>query len=193
LSWRLGLDPATAREKVRVARALGQLPNVDDALRRGTLSYAKARALTRVATPETEEKLLEVALEATAAQLERICRGYRQAATAESERAREEERRLTERLLPNGMVRLEIVLHPDEAALVLKAVERARVEARAQARPEDLPLPRKPGRQPRQGIPPLPSLETPASEMGQAASCTVTVRPSWARRLRWRRRRSRLS
>jgi hypothetical protein len=137
LSWRLGLDPVTAREKTRVARALGQLPRIDEALRQGTLSYAKVRALTRVATPETEEKLLDVALEATAAQLERICRGYRQATAAESDKARDEERRLTERLLPNGMVRLEVVLHPDEAALVLKAVERAHAEAQAHITPEE--------------------------------------------------------
>ena len=41
LSWRIGLDPATAREKVRVARALGKLPAIDAALRSGQLSYAQ--------------------------------------------------------------------------------------------------------------------------------------------------------
>src|SRR3990167_4026552 len=57
LSWRVGLDLGTAREKVRVARALGTLPLLGHALSRGELSYAKVRALTRVATPETEERL----------------------------------------------------------------------------------------------------------------------------------------
>jgi hypothetical protein len=55
LSWRVGLDPGAARERVRVARALGTLPLLARALARGELSYAKIRALTRVATPETEE------------------------------------------------------------------------------------------------------------------------------------------
>ena len=41
LAWRIGLDPATAREKVRVARALGTLPAIDAALKAGKLSYAK--------------------------------------------------------------------------------------------------------------------------------------------------------
>jgi predicted urease superfamily metal-dependent hydrolase len=41
LSWRIGLDPATAREKVRVARALGNLPAIDAALKSGKLSYAQ--------------------------------------------------------------------------------------------------------------------------------------------------------
>ncbi len=75
LAWRVGWDPGTARERVRVARALGKLPEIDEALRSGRLSYAKVRALTRVATPEIEVKLLEMALVATGAQLERLCRG----------------------------------------------------------------------------------------------------------------------
>src|SRR5262245_24520935 len=48
LQWRIGLAPGAAREKVRVARALGTLPAIDAALRRGELSYSQARALTRV-------------------------------------------------------------------------------------------------------------------------------------------------
>src|SRR6266508_343202 len=55
LSWRVGLAPGAARERVRVARALGALPLLAQALARGELSYAKVRALTRVATPEDEE------------------------------------------------------------------------------------------------------------------------------------------
>ena len=51
LSWRVGLDPGAARERVRVARALATLPLLAEALARGELSYAKVRALTRVATP----------------------------------------------------------------------------------------------------------------------------------------------
>src|SRR5207247_11457914 len=54
LGWRVGLDPGAAREKVRVARALGTLPLLAQALARGELSYAKVRALTRVATPGAE-------------------------------------------------------------------------------------------------------------------------------------------
>ena len=125
LAWRIGLDSATAREKVRVARALGKLPAIDEALRAGKLSYAKARALTRVATPETEAKLLEVAVVATGAQLERICRGYRRA-LAPDEGLAPEERSVRRRDLPGGMVRLEIVLAPDEADLLLRALDWAR-------------------------------------------------------------------
>src|SRR3989454_12305478 len=66
LSWRGGLDLGAARERVRVARALGTLPRLAQALARGELSYAKARAPTRVATPETEERLVALGRAAAA-------------------------------------------------------------------------------------------------------------------------------
>jgi Domain of unknown function (DUF222) len=77
LSWRVGLDLGAARERVRVARALGTLPLLAQALARGELSYAKVRALTRVATPQTEERLLKVGRNGTAEHVERIVRGWR--------------------------------------------------------------------------------------------------------------------
>src|SRR4029434_4261882 len=77
LSWRVGLDIGAAREKVRVARALGTLPRLANALARGELSYAKVRRLTRLATPETEARLLGVGRAGTAAHVERIVRGWR--------------------------------------------------------------------------------------------------------------------
>ena len=90
LSWRVGLDMSAARERVRVARALETLPLLAEALASGELSYAKVRALTRVATPETEPRLLAVGRAGTAAQVERIVRGWRrvdrQAETREAAR-----------------------------------------------------------------------------------------------------------
>jgi hypothetical protein len=77
LSWRVGLDGGAAREKVRVARALGTLPRLAGALAGGELSYSKVRALTRVATPETEERLLAVGRAGTAEHVERIVSGPR--------------------------------------------------------------------------------------------------------------------
>jgi hypothetical protein len=116
---------ATAREKVRVARALGALPAIDGALAAGKLSYAKVRALSRVATPNNEATLLELAMYATGAQLERLCRGYRTALTAD-EAPSPEARSVRRRMLPGGMVKLEIVLCPDEAELVFQALDCAR-------------------------------------------------------------------
>ena len=75
LAWRCGLDSRTARERVRVARALGGLPLIRAAFGRGELSYAKVRALTRVSAPANEDELLELAGELTAGQLERALVG----------------------------------------------------------------------------------------------------------------------
>ena len=153
LAWRIGLDTATARERVRVARALGALPKLDQALARGELSYAKVRALTRVATPALEERLVEMARHATAAHLERICRSYRQVLRAEDPTPAAEERSVRERLLPGGMVRIELVLCPDEAALVMQAVEKARDTLRADLR--EAPIA---GEEPRQDVSAEPSV-----------------------------------
>jgi Domain of unknown function (DUF222) len=77
LAWRVGLDLGAARERVRVARALGALPLLAAALARGEVSYSKVRALTRVATPETEARLLTVGRAGTVSHVERIVRGWR--------------------------------------------------------------------------------------------------------------------
>jgi hypothetical protein len=146
LAWRLGWDPATAREKVRVARALGMLPAINESLRTARLSYAKVRALTRVATPENEAKLLEMALMATGAQLERLCRGYRGVLDNERTPA-PEERSVRQRLLPGGMVKLELVLEPDEADLILRAIERAREVRARRAEPLETEAPGGPAAQ----------------------------------------------
>ncbi len=97
LSWRVGLDPGAARERVRVARALGALPRLARALATGELSYAKARALTRVATSETEERLLAVGRAGTAEHVERIVRGWRR--VDRQAEARETARQHTSRAL----------------------------------------------------------------------------------------------
>ena len=58
LNWKCGVSTTAAREQVRVARALRELPQIRDAFARGIISYSKVRAMTRVATPASEEYLL---------------------------------------------------------------------------------------------------------------------------------------
>ena len=82
LSWRAGLAPGAAREHVRVARALGELPKLSDAMRRGKISYSKVRAVTRVATPDNEDDLLYVCQAGTAAHVERAASTGGRPATA---------------------------------------------------------------------------------------------------------------
>jgi 5-methylcytosine-specific restriction endonuclease McrA len=149
LAWRVGMNLGTARERVRVARALGTLPRLAEALARGELSYAKVRALTRVATPETEERLLAVGKAGTACHVERIVRGWRRVdALAE---ARETTHRHKSRALhvyedEDGMVVIRGRLTP-EAGAVLKQALAAAHETLYQRtrgmdvanRPEDVP------------------------------------------------------
>src|SRR3954447_25298875 len=71
LSWQCGLAPGPAREHLRVARALPALPAIRAAFAAGRLSYSKVRALTRIAAPDSEQALLDLAGVCTAAQLDR--------------------------------------------------------------------------------------------------------------------------
>ncbi|MFM8311562.1 MAG: HNH endonuclease signature motif containing protein [Ilumatobacteraceae bacterium] len=125
LSWQVGLDARSAREKVRVARALAEMPHVAAAMERGHLCYSKVRAITRVATPATEESLVDMALVSTTAQLERIVAGTRRALAAVNGDAAQRwaGRRLDHRIDDDGMVMVSIRLTADDAAVFLAAVE----------------------------------------------------------------------
>ena len=78
LSWKCQMSSGTAREHVRVARALRDLPVIRARFAAGRLSYAKVRALTRIAAPATEAGLAGLAGPMTANQLERFARAHRQ-------------------------------------------------------------------------------------------------------------------
>ena len=125
LSWRIGMDYGAAREKLRVAHCLAKLPRIDEALRRAELSYSKVRAVTRVATPENEEALLQMARYMTASQLEKTCRIMRQQLLPERQHAFDEPSRrwVRNRSTEDGMVLITARLHPEEAARVQKAME----------------------------------------------------------------------
>ena len=129
LSWRVGLDIGAAREKVRVARALPALPRLAQALARGELSYAKVRALTRVATPETEERLLAIGRAGTAEHVERIVRGWRRMdRKAEQDEATRQHVSRALHVYPteDGTVTIRGRLSPEAGALLLKALTAAR-------------------------------------------------------------------
>ena len=132
LGFRIGLSAGSARERVRVARALADLPLTDAAMAEGRVSFSKARALTRVATPDNEGELLAMALASTAAQLERICSGLKRARSADSEANSEDaedvsvERFVHLRAMADGSREVRARLHADEAALVMEVLHRGR-------------------------------------------------------------------
>jgi 5-methylcytosine-specific restriction endonuclease McrA len=141
LAWRVGFAPGAAREHVRVARALGTLPLLSHALARGELSYAKVRELTRVATPETEERLLAVGRAGTAVHVERIVRGWRR--MDRKAEAREADHQHAGRALhvypdEDGTVRIRGRLAPEVGALLMQALAAAR-EALYQRRADQAP------------------------------------------------------
>ena len=128
LSWACGIDTHTAREKVRVARALTELPLLSEALAKGELGYSKVRALTRIATPANEDDLLNIGLHGTAQHVEKFVRLHRRAKRAEeTERAdaQHENRGLTFWHEDDGMVVLHGRFPPEMGARILAALDAA--------------------------------------------------------------------
>jgi hypothetical protein len=144
LSWRTGLDLGAARERVRVARALGSLPRLARALARGELSYAKVRALTRVATPEIEERLLVIGRAGTAQHVERIVRGWRRMDRKAELREAEVQHKLRALHVyqdEDGTTTIRGRLAPEVGALLIRALDAAReaLYQRARLQSEEAP------------------------------------------------------
>ena len=128
LAWRTGTRIGTARERVRTARALEKLPQTAEALREGSISYAKVRALTRVATPEREAELLEFARAGSAAKLERTVRMWKKLsrdAELTAEQARRRSRTFSVFVDGDGMYVVKGRLEPEVGAVLMRAVEAA--------------------------------------------------------------------
>jgi hypothetical protein len=137
LSLETGYSVRVARELVRAGRAMAELPETSTSMGRGALSLCQVRALTRVATPETEKDLLALAEHCSTAVLERECRAWKtRSRKEEAERERElhDARRLV--LYPdgNGMHRLDANLMPETAATMRRALDLARFALYRQAR-----------------------------------------------------------
>jgi hypothetical protein len=77
LSWKCSIDMGAAREKVRVARALEELPAINAAFEKGELSFSKVRAMTRAATDINESYLLMIAEYGTTQQMATLVKSFR--------------------------------------------------------------------------------------------------------------------
>jgi hypothetical protein len=122
LSWRCSLTPGTARQHVRVARALRRLPLIEAAFAGGELSYSKVRAITRVAEPGTEAELVEFARHATASQVERTVRAWRRADDVDSGRVADR-RRFSWSFDEDGMLSVRIRMEAVPGTEFLAAIE----------------------------------------------------------------------
>ncbi len=140
LSWRLGIGPNAAGERVRVARALRQLPATFATFAAGQLSFTQVRAISRVATADDEQDYLGMARHATGGQLERLVSGVararklakqRKAAAAAAAEGREpevERIRVFTRYDADGDLCITIKAGAADGAVLLAAVEAARTD-----------------------------------------------------------------
>ena len=128
LAWRTGRTLAAARENVRVAHALEELPLTAEAMKSGQLSYTKVRTMTRVATPETEATLLEFAQSTSAARLEWLARGWKTLSRdgeLAAEEVRHRSRTFSVAIDADGMYVVRGRLEPEVGAVLMRAIEAA--------------------------------------------------------------------
>lgn len=128
LNWKCGLGMNAAREKVRVARALGGLPKIEAAFASGEISYSKVRAMTRVADSANEGYLLMIAHHGTASHVESLIAKYRRSQRLEeAENAKQQYAHRALRFFhdDDGSMILEGRLPPETGALILKALDKA--------------------------------------------------------------------
>ena len=136
LAWRCGITRREAREYLRVAEALQELPVTQAAFSRGELTFTKVRALTRVATRSSEEGLIELAWALTASQLDRALRAFRRLAPEDARETHELEF-VDYHFEEDGSLYLRARLAAEDGTLLVKALEAARdrvVERRREER-----------------------------------------------------------
>ena len=135
LNWQCGIGMNAAREKVRVANALADLPKISESFSRGALSYSKVRAMTRVATPENEDYLLNIAHHGTAHHVESVVAKYRRARRLHERQAADEQyqdRSLHYEYDDDGSFIIKGRFPAEQGAMILKALELAMDRAEAE-------------------------------------------------------------
>ncbi len=132
LNWKCGIGMNAAREKVRAANALGDLPKISASFASGEISYSKVRAMTRVATPAVEDYLLQIARHGTAYHVETLVRKYRRAKklqeTGDAQK-QHDNRSVHFYYESDGSMVIKARLPAEKAELILKAIELAMEQA----------------------------------------------------------------
>jgi len=167
VAWRLNLTLTTAREKVRVARALRGLPATSEAFSEGRVSYSQVRALTRVASAGDEQVWLQLARSATATQLEKAARGAERVRREQQRRENPEQVADEDRVRmtwdSDGTLVLTLRIPPGQAPVVMAALEQQQklAQAEREARLAELATELA-------GEDPRASAEAPGAEVGDA-------------------------
>ncbi|MDX1516372.1 MAG: DUF222 domain-containing protein, partial [Woeseiaceae bacterium] len=127
LNFQCGIGMNAAREKVRVAHALKDLPAVSAAFERGELSYSKVRAMTRIADAGNEAFLMQIARHGTASHMERLVQKFRQAQRLQDAEHVNEQirtRSVDYRYDADGCLVLTARMPAEQGALLLKALDK---------------------------------------------------------------------
>ncbi len=125
LNWKCGLSLGAARERVRVAHALPLLPITRTSFKQGRLSFSKVRAITRVATPQNEEVLLNIAFHGTAWHVEQAVSAWRRELRLQAqkiENRRHESRELRWHWDDDGSLLVQGRLTPEQGAIFQQAI-----------------------------------------------------------------------
>jgi len=131
LNWKIGMGTVMGREKVRIARSLPDLPLIDEAFSLGKVSYSKVRAMTRVATPENESFLLQIAEYGTASHMEYLVKKYqccKRLQDPDEDGSWKLQKSMSWYQDETGMYVINARLPPEEGALVIKALELIQAE-----------------------------------------------------------------
>jgi hypothetical protein len=143
LSWKISLSPGAARERVRVAARLRELPAVAEVFGQGEMSWTQVRAITRVARPDDGIDWVEIARSTSGAQIEKLVRGIRRAQTVEE--AKEDcERaawlvRTRKSYDSDGNLVMTIYAKAEVAPVVEAALDAKRAELEREQATEDVP------------------------------------------------------
>ncbi len=128
LNFKCSIDMNTARERVRVAHALGKLPKIDARFATGALSYSKVRAMTRIADESNEDYLLMIAKHGTAYHVEKLvskCRRVLRLRDAAAACTAYDNRRLSYYYDCDGCLVIKGRFPAEQGALIVKALEMA--------------------------------------------------------------------
>ena len=143
LNFKCGIGMHAAREKVRVANALAELPTMSARFKRGELSYSKVRAMTRIANAENEDYLLGIAKHGTAHHVERLVslyRGCKRQQDSENANEAHKKRELQCHYDTDGCLVIRGRIPAEQGALIMKALERA-MEKNDQPKPYNQKVP----------------------------------------------------
>jgi hypothetical protein len=134
------VEECTAREWIRIGKALAELPVTAAAFEARRLSYSKVRALTSAATPETEAELVDVVADVPASEVGKaIAAWMRRNLPPEDIAARQRAARgVTWRTEPDGMVVFTLRLQPHIAAILISMLTVVVMRSKSRCEPDGI-------------------------------------------------------